>query len=233
MVILSSPSGVGKTTLTKKIQQKYHSFKISVSHTTRKPRPNEVDGVDYNFISIGKFKELIDQGKFYEYAKIFDNYYGTLKENVDDLFKTNDIIFDIDWQGTKQLSKFPNLNLVKIYLIPPNKKTLKDRLISRNQDSPDEVERRFKAFDEDVKNWKDYDYVLINQNLENIISSHKPPIFWKDKEIVKKQIKSWTIKKVLNLLEDINKIEILIKKNSQNAMNILFDFIIDTSKSNN
>ncbi len=180
MLILSSPSGAGKTTLTKKIQQKYHSFKISVSHTTRKPRPNEVDGVDYNFISIGKFKELIDQGKFYEYAKIFDNYYGTLKENVDDLFKTNDIIFDIDWQGTKQLSKFPNLNLVKIYLIPPNKKTLKDRLISRNQDSPDEVERRFKAFDEDVKNWKDYDYVLINQNLENcykqiekIISLHK------------------------------------------------------------
>ena len=92
MLILSSPSGAGKTTLTKKIQQKYHSFKISVSHTTRKPRPNEVDGVDYNFISIEKFKELIDQGKFYEYAKIFDNYYGTLKENVDDLFKTNDII---------------------------------------------------------------------------------------------------------------------------------------------
>ncbi len=180
MLILSSPSGAGKTTLTKKIQQKYHSFKISVSHTTRKPRPNEVDGVDYNFISIEKFKELIDQGKFYEYAKIFDNYYGTLKENVDDLFKTNDIIFDIDWQGTKQLSKFPNLNLVKIYLIPPNKSTLKDRLISRNQDSPDEVERRFKAFDEDVKNWKDYDYILINQNLENcykqiekIISLHK------------------------------------------------------------
>ena len=180
MLILSSPSGAGKTTLTKKIQQKYHSFKISVSHTTRKPRPNEVDGVDYNFISIEKFKELIDQGKFYEYAKIFDNYYGTLKENVDDLFKTNDIIFDIDWQGTKQLSKFPNLNLVKIYLIPPNKSTLKDRLISRNQDGKLEVEKRLKAYDLDVKHWRDYDYVVINENLENcfrqvekIIQSHK------------------------------------------------------------
>ena len=180
MLILSSPSGAGKTTLTKKIQQKYQSFKISVSHTTRKPRPNEVDGVDYNFVSIEKFKELIAQDKFYEYAKIFGNYYGTLKENVDNLFKTNDIIFDIDWQGTKQLSKFDNLNLIKIYLLPPNKDELKDRLISRNQDSPQEVERRFKAFDEDVKNWKDYDYVLINKNLENcykqiekIISIHK------------------------------------------------------------
>ena len=103
MVILSSPSGAGKTTITKKIQQKYQSFKISVSHTTRKPRPNEIDGVDYYFISQKKFKEYIDQGKFYEHAKIFDNFYGTLKESVDNMIKKNDIIFDIDWQGTKQL----------------------------------------------------------------------------------------------------------------------------------
>ena len=105
MVVLSSPSGVGKTTLTKKIQQKYQSFKISVSHTTRKPRSNEVDGVDYHFISQKKFEELIKEEKFYEYAKIFDNYYGTLKETVDVNIKKNDLIFDIDWQGTKQLSK--------------------------------------------------------------------------------------------------------------------------------
>jgi len=167
MVVLSSPSGAGKTTITKKIQQKYHSFKISVSHTTRKPRPNEVDGVDYNFISHEKFKRLIEEGKFYEHAKIFDNYYGTLKKNVDELFKKSDIIFDIDWQGTKQLSKFKNLNLIKIYLIPPDKTELKKRLINRNQDSSEEVERRFKGFNEDIKHWGDYDYVLINQNLEN------------------------------------------------------------------
>ena len=103
MLILSSPSGVGKTTLTKKIQQKYQSFKISVSATTRSPRSNEVDGVDYHFISKKKFEQLIKDDKFYEYAKIFENYYGTLKKNVDEAAKTNDILFDIDWQGTKQL----------------------------------------------------------------------------------------------------------------------------------
>ena len=180
MVVLSSPSGAGKTTITKKIQQKYNSFKISVSHTTRKPRSNEVDGVDYNFISQEKFKSLIKKGEFYEYAKIFDNYYGTLKKTVDQLIKKNDIIFDIDWQGTKQLSKFKELELIKIYLIPPNKNELKKRLIKRNQNSIQEVEKRFSAFDEDVKHWADYDYVIINKNLENcyqqiekIISTYK------------------------------------------------------------
>ena len=167
MVILSSPSGAGKTTITKKIQQKYQSFKISVSHTTRKPRPNEIDGVDYHFVSHDEFKRFIKEDKFYEYAKIFDNYYGTLKESVDQTIKNNDIIFDIDWQGTQQLSKFKNLKLIKIYLIPPNKEILKQRLIKRNQDSPQEVERRFKAYDKDVQHWKDYDYIIINENLEN------------------------------------------------------------------
>ncbi|MAW16966.1 MAG: guanylate kinase [Pelagibacteraceae bacterium] len=180
MVILSSPSGAGKTTITKKIQQKYQSFKISVSHTTRKPRPNEVDGIDYHFVTNEEFNKLIKEGQFYEYAKIFDNYYGTNKKNVDELFKKNDVIFDIDWQGNKQLSKFKNLKLIKIYLIPPNKDELKKRLISRNQDSTEEVQRRFKAFDKDIKYWSDYDYIIINENLENcykqiekIISLHK------------------------------------------------------------
>ena len=126
MVVLSSPSGVGKTTITKKLQQKYHSFKISVSHTTRKPRSNEVDGVDYHFISLKKFEELIDKKKFYEYAKIFDNYYGTSKDSVDKTIKTNDLIFDIDWQGTKQLSKFKNLRLIRIFLIAKNKEKEKN-----------------------------------------------------------------------------------------------------------
>ena len=141
MVILSSPSGVGKTTLTKKIQQKYQSFKISVSHTTRSPRSNEVDGVDYHFVSQKKFEGLIDKGEFYEYAKIFGNYYGTLKKNVDETLKESDIIFDIDWQGTKQLTKFKNLNLIKIYLITDNKDELKSRLIKRNQNTEQEIEK--------------------------------------------------------------------------------------------
>ena len=95
----------------KKIQQKYQSFKISVSHTTRPPRSNEVDGIDYHFVTNEEFEKLIKENKFYEYAQIFGNYYGTLKQEVDNIFRHNDIIFDIDWQGTKQLSKFDNLNL--------------------------------------------------------------------------------------------------------------------------
>ena len=180
MIILSSPSGVGKTTLTKKIQQKYQSFKISVSHTTRPPRSNEVDGIDYHFVTPERFKKLIKEKKFYEYAKIFGNYYGTLKQEVDDIFKMNDLIFDIDWQGTKQLSKFNNLDLIKIYLITENKEELKKRLIKRNQNTDTEVEKRFKSFDEDIKHWSDYDYVIINKNLEvcfkqieNIIQTQK------------------------------------------------------------
>ncbi len=180
MVILSSPSGVGKTTLTKKIQQKYQTFKISVSHTTRSPRSNEVDGVDYHFVSKKRFKELIDKKEFYEHAKIFENYYGTLKKSVDETILKNDIIFDIDWQGTKQLSKFENLKLIKIYLITNDKDEIKNRLVKRNQNSIAEVEKRFNSFDEDIKHWKDYDYIIINKNLdvcfkqiENIINTNK------------------------------------------------------------
>ena len=166
MVILSSPSGVGKTTITKKLQQKYQNLKISISYTTRPPRSNEIDGVDYNFISKKKFEELINKKNFYEYAKIFENYYGTLKKNVDETIKKNDIIFDIDWQGTKQLTSFRNLNIIKIYLITNSKSELKKRLLKRDQNTKEEVEKRFNSFDEDIKHWNDYDYILINKNLE-------------------------------------------------------------------
>ena len=179
MVILSSPSGVGKTTLTKKIQQKYQAFKVSVSHTTRSPRSNEINGVDYYFVSTQKFKQLIEEKSFYEYAKIFENYYGTSKNEVDKLISNNDIIFDIDWQGTKQLSNFKNLKFIKIFLII-GKDELHDRLIKRNQNTKIEISKRFNSFDDDVKHWSDYDYVLINKNLENcfkqiesIIQLHK------------------------------------------------------------
>ena len=183
MVILSSPSGVGKTTITKKLQQKYNNFKISVSHTTRTPRSNEIDGLDYNFVSKKKFEELIEKNNFYEYDKIFDNYYGTLKNNVDKIIKTNDIIFDIDWQGTKQLSSFRNLNLLKLFLITDSKEELKKRLLKRDQNSKEEIEKRFQSFNEDVKHWSDYDYIIINKNLEicfnqieNIILEYKKKI---------------------------------------------------------
>jgi guanylate kinase len=180
MVVLSSPSGAGKTTITKKIQQKLNSFKISVSHTTRKPRLNEIDGVDYNFIDTKTFEKKIKENFFYEYAKIFDNYYGTSKIAVNNITQNNDIIFDIDWQGNQQLSKFGELNLLKIFITIKSKKNLKERLISRNQDSKSEIEKRLNSFDLDVKHWRDYDYIVTNENLENcfrhvesIILNHK------------------------------------------------------------
>ena len=183
MVILSSPSGVGKTTLTKKIQQKYQSFKVSVSHTTRSPRSNEINGVDYYFISIKEFNDLIKKDSFYEYAKIFENYYGTSKKEVDKLKISNDLIFDIDWQGTKEIIKFKSLKFIKIFLII-DKEELHKRLIKRNQNTKTDIDKRFNSFDEDSKHWKDYDYVLINKNLEicfkqieDIINSQKNFIF--------------------------------------------------------
>ena len=117
-IVLSSPSGAGKTTITKKISQKYPNIKISISHTTRKPRSNEIDGVDYHFVSKTKFEQLIKENNFYEYARIFDNYYGTSKKSVNKLHEENyDVIFDIDWQGTKQLSRYKELNLIKIFVL--------------------------------------------------------------------------------------------------------------------
>ena len=168
MLILSSPSGAGKTTLTKKIQQKYQDFKISVSHTTRKPRSNEIVGIDYFFISHEEFEKKIINNEFYEYAKIFDNFYGTSKDSVNVLLKdNNNILFDIDWQGTQQLSKFKELNLIKIFLLPPDKEELKNRLIQRNQDNIDIISKRLNAYDNDIYHWLDYDYVIINDSLEH------------------------------------------------------------------
>lgn len=183
MVILSSPSGVGKTTITKKIQQKYQSFKLSVSQTTRKPRSNEVNGIDYYFVTEKEFKKSIESNDFYEYAKIFDNYYGTEKKKIDEILENNDIIFDIDWQGTKQLSRFKKLNLLKIFLVANDKTELRKRLIERNQNTKEEVEKRLDSFENDIKHWNDYDFVIINDNLENcfkqiekIIINHKNPL---------------------------------------------------------
>ena len=180
-IVLSSPSGAGKTTITKKLSQKYPNIKISISHTTRKPRSDEIDGVDYYFVDKIKFQKLIDEGNFYEYAKIFDNYYGTSKALVKKLQDQNfDVVFDIDWQGTKKLSKFKELNLVKIFILPPNKTELKKRLNKRNQDSKIANDKRLMQYDNDILHWEDYDYIVINNDLEKcfnqieqIIKNHK------------------------------------------------------------
>lgn len=177
MVVLSSPSGAGKTTISKLILQKFKSFKLSVSLTTRPPRSNEVEGIDYYFTSKKKFEELINEKKLYEHAKIFDHFYGTLKKEVDQSILKNDIIFDIDWQGTKQLTEYTNLKLIKIFLITQNKLEIKKRLIERNQNTPEEVKKRFKSFDKDTKHWKDYDYIIINNNLNNCFNQIEKIIF--------------------------------------------------------
>ena len=167
MVVLSSPSGAGKTTISKKIQQKYQNFKISVSHTTRKPRPNEIEGIDYFFLTKEQFESKVKNNEFYEHAEIFGNYYGTSKEIVINLLKNkNDILFDIDWQGSEQLSQHKELKLTKIFILPPNKEELRNRLIQRNQDKQDVVFERLESYENDLKHQKDYDFIVINDNLE-------------------------------------------------------------------
>ena len=167
MLVLSSPSGAGKTTLSKKIQQSNSSFEISVSHTTRKPRPNEVDGVDYHFVSKEKFSLLLKEKAFYEHAQIFGNFYGTSKTSIKKITNNNhNVLFDIDWQGSEQLSKFKELNLVKVFILPPSKEELEKRLIARNQDDKEAIKRRLSAYEKDVLHSKDYDHVIVNDKVE-------------------------------------------------------------------
>ena len=166
MFIFSSPSGAGKTTLVKKIS-KNKNFSVSVSHTTRQPRPNEKNGKDYYFTSKGKFKKLIKKGEFLEHAKVFDNYYGSSKYLViEKLKKGKNIIFDIDWQGTRQIkNKKLNYRLITIFILPPSKNELLKRLIKREKKNMKTVKKRMKEFKKDLLRWKEYDYVVINDDL--------------------------------------------------------------------
>ena len=168
MIILSSPSGAGKTTLTK-LLSKNNNYSISVSHTTRKPRFNEVDSQDYHFVSENKFKSLIKKNEFLEYAKVFNNYYGTSKSPViNNLKKGDSIVFDIDWQGTQQIkAEKLKYKLITFFILPPSKKVLFERLSNRDMRDKLIVEERMRQFNKDVLHWVDYDYVVINDNLEN------------------------------------------------------------------
>ena len=167
MVILSSPSGAGKTTLVKKIS-KNKNYKVSISHTTRLPRPNEKNGKDYYFVSKNKFKKLIKGGEFLEHAKVFDNYYGSSKKLViDELKKGKNIIFDIDWQGTRQIrNKKLKYKLLTIFVLPPSKKELLRRLAKREKKNLNTVKKRMKEFNKDLSKWKEYDYVVVNDDLK-------------------------------------------------------------------
>ena len=166
MYILSSPSGAGKTTLVKKIA-KNKKFVVSISHTTRKPRPTEKNGKDYYFINKSYFKKLIKKGEFLEHAKVFDNFYGSSKQMVTKNLKLGrNVIFDIDWQGSRQLkNKKLKYKLFSIFILPPSKKELLKRLIKREKKNMKTVQKRMKGFKKDLVKWKDYDYVVINDNL--------------------------------------------------------------------
>ena len=167
IVILSSPSGAGKTTLVKKIASR-HNYIISISHTTRKPRVNEVNGRDYYFINKVKFKKLIKEKKFLEYAKVFKNFYGSLKENITKkLSNGENVIFDIDWQGTKQI-KETNLKykIITIFILPPSKQELFKRLLKRDQKDKKIANERMNQFKQDVMHWKDYDFTVVNDKIE-------------------------------------------------------------------
>ena len=168
IVVLSSPSGAGKTTLVKEISRK-NNYQISISHTTRKPRSIEKDGKDYYFVSDSEFKNLIDEDRFLEYAKVFQHYYGSSKDAVlKKLESGQNVIFDIDWQGTEQIKKQKlNYRILTIFILPPSRDELYKRLLNRDRNDEKIVKERMAQFNEDVLHWKDYDFVVINDDLEN------------------------------------------------------------------
>ena len=168
MIVLSSPSGAGKTTLTK-LLSKNNDYLISVSHTTRKPRINEVDAKDYYFVNEDEFKSLIKEDEFLEHAEVFNHFYGTSKTFViNSLEKESNVIFDIDWQGAKQIKeKKLKYKLITFFILPPSKKVLFERLSNRDMKDKLIVEERMRQFSKDILHWVDYDYVVINDNLKN------------------------------------------------------------------
>ena len=171
MVILSSPSGAGKTTLVKLLSQN-KDFYISVSHTTRKPRPNEIADKDYYFVNHEKFETLIKNEEFLEYAKVFNHLYGTTRTPViEKLEKSENVIFDIDWQGADQIkNKKLNYKLITFFILPPSKEVLFERLSNRHTKDKLIVEERIKEFTRDVLHWINYDYVIINDDLDECYS---------------------------------------------------------------
>ena len=174
MIVLSSPSGAGKTTLVKLLSE-LKGFEISISHTTRQPRPNETSNKDYYFVNIGEFKRLIKNEEFLEYAKVFNNFYGTTRTPViDKLNKGKNVLFDIDWQGADQIkNKKLDYKLITFFILPPSKKELFERLSNRDMKDKLIAEERMKQFERDVLHWINYDYVVVNDNLEKCFSKIK------------------------------------------------------------
>ena len=167
LLVLSSPSGAGKSTLSRLLLEKDDQITMSISTTTRPPRPGEQDGVDYNFVSIPEFEDLVEKDGFLEHARVFDNYYGTPAAPVEKaLQEGQDILFDIDWQGTQQLQQKKGNDLVRIFILPPSKQELESRLKKRAQDSDEVVARRMAKANQEISHWAEYDYIIVNEDLD-------------------------------------------------------------------
>jgi len=171
MLVLSSPSGAGKTTISRALLAETDDLTMSVSATTRRPRANEVDGVDYFFVDEVKFGLMINRQELFEYAKVFDHYYGTPKEPVvEALREGRDVLFDIDWQGTQQLAQRAREDLVRIFILPPSMKELRRRLESRASDSAAIVDGRMGKANNEISHWAEYDYIIINNDIEESLN---------------------------------------------------------------
>jgi guanylate kinase len=167
LLVISSPSGAGKTTLSRRLLDRDPNITMSVSVTTRPPRPGEVDGRDYYFISKERFEAMRDAGELLESAEVFGNCYGTPKGPVElSLAKGRDVLFDIDWQGTQQLAQAMQDDLVRVFILPPSVEALRDRLISRAQDPMVVVAKRMAEASREISHWAEYDYVIVNDDLE-------------------------------------------------------------------
>ena len=170
MLVLSSPSGAGKTSICKKLLQQDTGLVLSVSATTRKRRPGEVEGKDYQFLSTQEFESRINKSQFLEYAKVFGNYYGTPAQLVEVTLKSGiDVLFDIDWQGTQQLKARARQDLVSVFILPPSIKELEKRLFKRAQDTSEVVANRMSKSSSEMSHYPEYDYVIINHNLDKSV----------------------------------------------------------------
>ncbi len=174
MLVLSSPSGAGKTTLSRQLLENDSRIQLSISCTTRDKRPGEVDGADYRFIDTATFRGMIDRGEFLEHARVFDHYYGTPRQPVETaLDDGRDMLFDIDWQGTQQLKEKGREDLVTVFILPPSTRDLERRLISRAQDTPDVVARRMSKAADEMSHWAEYDYAIINRDIATSLNQLK------------------------------------------------------------
>jgi guanylate kinase len=174
MMVLSSPSGAGKTTLSRQLLDNDKQIRLSVSCTTRQKRPGERDGVDYRFVDPATFRGMMERREFLEYAEVFGNYYGTPKGPVDEILAAGlDVLFDIDWQGTQQLRDKGRADLVTVFILPPSTRDLEKRLLTRAQDSQDTVALRMMRAADEMSHWAEYDYVVVNSDIGTSLTSLK------------------------------------------------------------